>query len=187
MAGLDQVDSISDPWEMLISSIWAYKCNTSSVCLTSQSGLAADLAPSSTSQVRFCPEATINSTCSASAHVFTCRPCSGFYCHHRFRSFLDAHLNAAIFQWALCVGLQVSIKQLMGSHLSVTRLMMAILFGLLAVCLRYVSIMRAGHDFICSLSNAIRPFLFLRKFWYWVLCLSGHITEHERVVLNVCD
>ena len=102
MAGLDQVDSISDPWEMLISSIWAYKCNTSSVCLTSQSGLAADLAPSSTSQVRFCPEATINSTCSASAHVFTCRPCSGFYCHHRFRSFLDAHLNAAIFQWALC-------------------------------------------------------------------------------------
>ena len=54
------MDSISDPWEMLISSIWAYECNTSSVCLTSQSGLAADLAPSSTSQVRFCPEATIN-------------------------------------------------------------------------------------------------------------------------------
>ena len=45
--GLDRVDSIADPWEMLISSIWAYKCNVNTVCLTADSGLESDITEAS--------------------------------------------------------------------------------------------------------------------------------------------
>ena len=56
MAALGRVDSISDPWEILIGSIWSYKCDASYVRLTSQSGIAADAPTLRTNQVLVCLE-----------------------------------------------------------------------------------------------------------------------------------
>ena len=187
MTGLDQMDSISDPWEMLISSIWAYTCDTSSVCLTSQSGLAADLAPSSTSQVRFCPPDTINIELLVLLITFSCAdPFLCFYRHDCIRSFLDAHLNAAISEWGVC--LTTGKHQAASGQPPPRDLAYGGYCFRPAGCLSPVRVHYEGWArfhlfplswhrtvFVCAEILVLGP------------CLSGNITKHEQGFSNVCD